>query len=154
MKWHVYCQSIPCHFTCISVAFRFFSMICWCSNTWTFKERLARFPVKHAYFIYPGALGRNWKWSKSRKNASQSVHDDVMKWRHFLHYWPFVQRIHRSPVDSPHKGQWRKALIFSLIYASMNDWVNSHEAGDLRPHHAHYNVTVMYLDVFMLHEWS
>ena len=48
-----------------------------------------------------------------------------------------------SPVNSPHKGQWREALMFSLTCARMNDWVNSHEAGDLTHHHAHYDVIVM-----------
>ena len=32
-------------------------------------------------------------------------HDDVIKWKHFPRYWPFVRGIHRSPVNSPHKGQ-------------------------------------------------
>ena len=32
-------------------------------------------------------------------------HDDVMKWKHFPRYWPFVWGIHRSPVNSPNKGQ-------------------------------------------------
>ena len=41
-------------------------------------------------------------------------HDDVIKWKHFPRYWPFVRGIHRSPVNSPHKGQWRGALMFSL----------------------------------------
>ena len=45
------------------------------------------------------------------------MHDDVIKWKHFPHYWPFVRGIHRSPVNSPHKGQWRGALMFSLICA-------------------------------------
>ena len=27
-----------------------------------------------------------------------SSHDDVIKWRHFPRYWPFVRGIHRSPV--------------------------------------------------------
>ena len=44
-------------------------------------------------------------------------HDDVIKWKHFPRYWPFGRGIHRWPVNSPHKGQWRGALIFSLIYA-------------------------------------
>ena len=39
-------------------------------------------------------------------------HDDVIKWKHFPRYWPFVRGIHRSPVNSPHKGQWRGALMF------------------------------------------
>ena len=29
-------------------------------------------------------------------------HYDVIKWKHFPRYWPFVRGIHRSPVDSPH----------------------------------------------------
>ena len=44
-------------------------------------------------------------------------HDDVIKWKHFPHYWSFVREIHRSPVNSPRKGQWRGALMFSLICA-------------------------------------
>ena len=47
------------------------------------------------------------------------------------------------PVNSPHKGQWRGALMFSLIYAWINDWVNNREAGDLRRHRCHYDVIVM-----------
>ena len=73
----------------------------------------------------------------------RSQHDDVIKWKHFPRYWPFVRRIHRSPVNSPHKGQWRGALMFSLIYARINGWVNNREAGDLRRHQAHCDVIVM-----------
>ena len=71
------------------------------------------------------------------------THDDVIKWKHFLRYWPFVRGIPRSPVNSPHKGQWRGALIFPLICTSINGWVNNREADDLRRCHAHYDVTVM-----------
>ena len=70
-------------------------------------------------------------------------HDDVIKWKHFPRYWPFVRGIHRSPVNSPHKGQWRGALMFSLICARINGWVNNREAGDLRRYRAHYDVIVM-----------
>ena len=52
----------------------------------------------------------------------------------FPRYWPFVRGIHRSPVNSPHKGQWRGALMFSLICALINGRVNNREAGDLRRH--------------------
>ena len=48
------------------------------------------------------------------------------------------------PVNSPHKGQWRGALMFSLICASINDWVNNREAGDVRRHRGHYDI-VMWL---------
>ena len=44
----------------------------------------------------------------------------------------------------PHKGQWRWAFMFSLICAWINSWVNTREAGDLRRHCAHHDVTVMY----------
>ena len=66
------------------------------------------------------------------------VHDDVIKWKYFSHYWPFAREIHRSPVNSPQKGQWRRALMFSL-----NGWVNNRKAGDLRRHRTHYDITVI-----------
>ena len=33
-------------------------------------------------------------------------HDDIMIWKRFPHYCPFVRRIHRSPLDSLTKCQW------------------------------------------------
>ena len=67
------------------------------------------------------------------------VHNQTCSWwRHqmetFRRYWPFVLGIHRSPVNSPHKGQWRGALMFSLICVCINGWVNKRKAGDLRRH--------------------
>ena len=70
-------------------------------------------------------------------------HDDVIKWKHFLCYWPFVRGIRWSPVNSPHKGQWRGALMFSLICVWINGSINNREAGDLRRYRAHYDVIVM-----------
>ena len=56
---------------------------------------------------------------------------------------PSVRGIHRSPVNSPHKGQWRGALMF-FFYLRLNErLINNREAGDLRRHRAHYDVTVM-----------
>ena len=46
------------------------------------------------------------------------------QWKYFPRYWPFARGIHRSPVNSPHKGQWRGALMFSLIRAWTKGWVN------------------------------
>ena len=51
------------------------------------------------------------------------MNDDVIKWKHFPRYWPFVRGIHRSPVNSPPKGQWWGALMFSLICFWIIDWV-------------------------------
>ena len=68
---------------------------------------------------------------------------DVITWKHFSRCWPFVRGIRRSPVNSPHKGQWRGALKISLICAWIKVWVNNREAGDLRHHRAHYDVIVI-----------
>ena len=62
-------------------------------------------------------------------------------WRHQME--TFSALLALCAGNSPHKGQWRGALMFSLICASINDWVNNREAGDLRPHRALYDVTVM-----------
>ena len=60
--------------------------------------------------------------------------------KHFLCYWPFVRGIYRSPVDSPPKGQWHWALMFSLMCAWTTGWTNSRDAGDLQCHGAHYDI--------------
>ena len=73
------------------------------------------------------------------------IHDDVIKWKHFLRDWPFVRGIHRPPVNSTHKGLWHGALMFSLICVWINDWVNNRETGDLRCYRAHYDLIVMFL---------
>ena len=58
-------------------------------------------------------------------------------------YLPFVRGIQRSPADSPLKGQWREALMFPLICAWINGWVNNREDGDFQRHRAHNDVTVI-----------
>ena len=73
-----------------------------------------------------------------------SFHDDFIKWKHLPRYWPFARVIHRSPVNSPHKAQWRGALMFSLICVWINGWVNNREGGGLRRYRAHYGVIVMW----------
>ena len=50
------------------------------------------------------------------------MRDDVIKWKHFPRYWPFVRGIHRSQVDSPRKIQWREALLFCSFCAWTNGW--------------------------------
>ena len=71
------------------------------------------------------------------------VHDDVIKWKHFPCCWPFVRGINQSPLNSPHKGQWGGALMFSLICAWTNGSVNNRGTGDLRHHCSLYDVTVV-----------
>ena len=58
-----------------------------------------------------------------------------------------VREIHRSPVISPHKGQWRGTLIFILVCAQING-----HAGDLKRHRAHYDVIVMYARICGKHQ--
>ena len=73
---------------------------------------------------------------------NQGNHDDVNKWNHFALYGPFVRGIHRPPMTSPHRPVTR-SLMFSVICARINVWVNNGEAGDLRRHRAHYDVTMV-----------
>ena len=70
------------------------------------------------------------------------AHDDVIKWKHFPRRWPVLRGIHRPLVNSPHKGQWREALTFSLISTWTKSCKNNRDAGDLRRHRTHYDVTV------------
>ena len=93
----------------------------------------------HAYIII---VFLYLHYSRICSNNRKTIeHDDVIKWKHFPRYCPFVRGIHWSPVNSPHKGQWRGALMFSLISAWINGLVNAREAGDLKCHRAHYYVT-------------
>ena len=85
-----------------------------------------------------------------RKGQFTHTHDDVIKWKHFPRYWPFVRGIHRSPVNSLHKGQWRRALMFTLICVWIDGRVNNHKAGYLKRYRAHYDVIVMSTGIGLL----
>ena len=78
-------------------------------------------------------------------------------WRHQMETFSVLLAIcaGESPGNSSHKGQWlwRGALMFSLICAWINGWVNNREAGDLRRHRAHYDVTVISCLCPVLIEW-
>ena len=67
-----------------------------------------------------------------------------------IHWW--LRGIHRSPVNSPLTDQWREALMFSLLFAWTNGWVNNQYAGDLRRYRAHYDVTVRWCRIVI--QWS
>ena len=95
-----------------------------------------------------------WYYLGYAVREEEVIHDDVIKWKHFPRYWPFVLRIHRSSVNSPHKNQWHGALMLSLICVWINGWVNNREAGDLRRHCAHYDVTVMIIRVLINYTYT
>ena len=59
--------------------------------------------------------------------------------------------MHRSPVNSPHKSQWRRALTFSFIYTWTYGLENNRDAGDLRHHRPHYDITVMTAMLYGIH---
>ena len=86
-----------------------------------------------------------------RRAATQlfKIHMATSSSGKFPRYWPFVGGIHRSPVNSPHKGQWHGASVFSVICAWTNGWVNNRGAGDLKRHRSHYDVTVISSDHFV-----
>ena len=99
------------------------------------------------YFVYISKT-EGVAFSPWNKNTSlQGGCNWVSWWRHQMEIFPalLVLCAGNSPVpmNSPHKGQWRRALMFSLICVWINDWVNNREAGDLRRHRGHYDVNVM-----------
>ena len=92
------------------------SIITWCNadllssrllRTWSNKIKQNECP-KH--LVEENVVGHFVQASIRR-----ILHEDVIKWRHFPRYWPFARGIPRSPVNSPHKGRWYGALMFSLI---------------------------------------
>ena len=72
-------------------------------------------------------------------NQEYTFRDDVIKRKHFPRYWPFVRGIHRYPQ----KPETRSFDVFFDLRLK-NGWVNNRNAGDLRRHCAHFDVTVMY----------
>ena len=125
------------------------------SHCWPVKSRYGTFVISsrsnygasvvNSRSNYGMSVISSW-WNKSVVISWSDVcsnHDDVIKWKHFRCYWPFVLGIHWSPVNSPHKGQWPRALMFSFICVWINVWINNREVSDLRHYQAHYDVTVM-----------
>ena len=91
----------------------------WSSNHWPLGDvvvilRVSKFNLRTRWVDGQSV----WKTSCLVSHIMRSlIHDDVINWKHCPRYWPFVRGIHRSPVNSPHKGQWRGVLMFSLICA-------------------------------------
>ena len=108
------------------------------TRSWRIQRNHNQGPIQ--YYIFYIYYIISFRWVATKRSKS--------KWKHFPRYWPFVWGIHRSSVNSPHKGQGRGALMFSLMCAWINSWVNNCEAGDLRCHHAHYDITVKFFLFF------
>ena len=77
------------------------------------------------FMVMSLSLGQSCARDSCASEPTHKGHDDVIKWKYFPCYWPFVRGIHRSPVNSPHKGQWRGPFMFSLICTWINVWQGS-----------------------------
>ena len=103
-------------------------------------------------------LGRLWLWSRvqSRENPHQIFskrqigitapwihHGDVIKWKLFFRYWPLVREytgLRWIPLTVA-----SDAMLWCFVWSVplTNDWANSRDAGGLRRHRAHDEVTVL-----------
>ena len=100
-----------------------------------------KWPLSQKCYLPPD-LGNSW----SRESGMQREQGTPW-WRHQMETFSALLALcaGNSPVtgEFPHNGQWHGALMFSLICAWTNDWVNNRDVGDLRCHHACYGVIVM-----------
>ena len=112
-------------------------------HTITWKNILITFPVKLQKEL--ALLKKVRKYLNS--DTLTSLYYSFTWWRHQMETFSALLALCAGnspvPVNSPHKGQWLGALMFSFIYAWINDWVNNCEAGDLRRQDGHYDVIVM-----------
>ena len=91
-----------------------------------------------------GQTTRKYSTTTHEKCVSLLEHDDVIKWKHFPRYWPFVRGIHQS-----HRGNlWVWCFLWFADW--INSWVNNREAGDLRRHHAHNDVILMCISKLLI----
>ena len=118
-----------------SYGFRTMKHICsgvWC--VWVVHRLESVADIYIYIYIYKS------RWKKCMP-MMLTLRDDVIKWKHYPRYWPFARGIDQSPVDSPHKGQWRGVLTFSLL----NAWTKVH----LR-----FCVDVIFVRVLMREVWG
>ena len=102
-------------------------LVTWKTVTPMWRRRhMVCLPVCLGFFIENGSIIRSFAMMTSSNGS-------IFRFR----------GIHWSPVNLPHKGQWRGALMFSLICAWTNGCTNNPESDDLRQHHAYCDVTVM-----------
>ena len=108
-------------------------------EVWRYEHRLIKikWPFKHLFNVLTQRtptvpsdfIAPDGDKSSPSAGTMQTTHDDVIKWKHFRRYWTIVRVIHRSAVNSSHRGQWRGALMFPLICAWTNGSVNNRDAG-------------------------
>ena len=78
----------------------------------------ARRDEKHLKFVIRCVLYQ----SLDGNMRTHYFHDDVIKWKHFPRYWPFVRGIHRSPQNSTSKSRTRSYENLVDVVVSGNFW--------------------------------
>ena len=108
----------------------------------------------HYDMMFPLYLGIHYRKSEEELKSTrlfmpvvQTKRLQVPWWRHqmetFSELLTLCEGNHQSSVNSPHKGQWRRALMFSLISAWTNVWANNRGAGDLIRNRTDCDVTAL-----------
>ena len=104
-----------------------FVVLAWCGRAMNWPSLLTRYTKCHRVSNYHQlACWFNSFYILTSTNTSKllingpSLAEFTVPWwrhrmKHFPCYWPFVRGIHRAPRNSPHKGLWRGALVFSLV---------------------------------------
>ena len=119
-----------------------------CTKPSIYTDQCVWIHMIHKHFFSQISLLAGWNWNSYMQlwlsaRHLRLMHDDVIKWKHFPGYWPFVRGFTSHRWIPLTKGQWRRALMFPLICAWINGWVSNRGAGDLRRRRAHYDVPVM-----------
>ena len=99
--------------------------------------------------IFKAVLDLAFTWEQFHKCSwIHNMCSKITWWRHHMETFSALLAIcaaNSSVIGEFPAGKLRGALVFSLIWAWMNGRVKTREAGDLRRHWAHYDVTVMTL---------
>ena len=115
---------------------------CYCTVNWNLYTKF-RWNLISTFYLMDMHLNTFLRWRSFCLALNVLTRDDVIKWEYFPRHWTFMRGIHRWPVKSPHKGQWRRAVMFYLICAWTNGWVRNRVVDDLSRHGANYDVIVM-----------
>ena len=91
---------------------------------------------------------QSWGWWFETLSGSLWRHCNEVTaawWRHQMETFSALLAIceGNSPVTTGFPLQWRGVLMFPLICTWTNGWAKNRNAGDLRRHCAHYDVTLM-----------
>ena len=120
-------------------------------NVWKINSCL-KFGKRFIKTRWHAVCGENWNYSLSREvwSGLAMIHDEENPLGFCFMMMSSNGNIFRVTGHlcgefagprfySPHKGQWRGALMFSLICARINGRVNNGETGDFGRHRAHYD---------------